>query len=52
MFDCTFFQDLKADGIKKEIVESIQERIFHREDEVHAQAESLGVFLSPTTMNR
>lgn len=52
MFDCTFFQDLKADGIRKEWVESIQERIWQREDEVHEQAASLGVFLSPSTLNR
>ena len=51
MFNCTFFQDLKADGIR-EIVESIQERITRREDELHVQAESLGVYLSPTTFNR
>lgn len=52
MFDCSLFQDLKADGIGKEIVESIQERIEQRESQVHEQAASLGVFLSPTTMNR
>jgi hypothetical protein len=52
MFDCSFFQDLKADGIRKEIVESLQERIEQRENQVHEQAASLGVFLSPTSMNR
>ena len=52
MFDCSIFQDLKADGIRKELVESIQERIEDKEYQVHEQAASLGVFLSPTTMNR
>ena len=52
MFDCSLFQDLRADGIGKEIVESIQERIEQRESQVHEQAATLGVFLSPTTMNR
>ena len=52
MFDCSLFQDLKADGIGKELIESIQERIEQRESQVHEQAATLGVFLSPTTMNR
>ena len=52
MFDCSLFQDLKAEGIGKELIESIQERIEQRESQVHEQAATLGVFLSPTTMNR
>ncbi len=52
MFDCSVLKDLKAEGIRKEILESIQERICNREDEVHEQAAILGVYLSPTTMNR
>ncbi|WP_167511257.1 hypothetical protein [Pseudobutyrivibrio xylanivorans] len=52
MFDCSFFQDLKADGIKKELVESILQLISEREDRVHEQAASWGVFLTPNTFNR
>ena len=52
MFDCSFFQDLKAEGIRKELVESAQERIEQQENKVHEQAAYLGVFLSPTTMSR
>ncbi|MBR4706622.1 MAG: hypothetical protein IKP29_01050 [Pseudobutyrivibrio sp.] len=52
MFDFTIFQDLKAEGLKKEIIESIQENIAEKEERMHDQAAYLGVYLSPTTMNR
>ncbi len=52
MFECTFFQNLKADGISKELVESIQERIEQRESKMHEQAAYWDVFLTPNTFNK
>ncbi len=52
MFDCNFFQNLKAEGINRDMVESIQQRIVERENKMHEQAASMNVFLSPTTFNR
>lgn len=52
MFDCNLFQDLRADGFKREIIESIQQIIEEHECKIHEQAASLNVRMSPTTFNR
>ncbi len=52
MFDVSLFQDLKAEGINKELIESICERIQQKEDQIHEQSATWGVFMTPNTFNR
>jgi hypothetical protein len=52
MFDFGIFQDLKAEGISKDLIESISERIEQREEQLHEQSANWGVFMTPTTLNR
>lgn len=52
MFDVSIFQDLKAEGISKELIESVCERIEWRENRMHEQAAAWGIYTSPTTLNR
>lgn len=52
MFDFGIFQDLKAEGISKEVIESLCERIQQKEDQMHEQSATWGVFMTPNTFNR
>ncbi|MBR5637576.1 MAG: hypothetical protein IKW81_11665 [Pseudobutyrivibrio sp.] len=52
MFDFSLFQDLKAEGVSKELVETICERIEQRENELHEQSATWGIYLTPNTFNR
>ena len=52
MFDVSIFQDLKAEGISKDLIESIQERIAQKEDKIHEQSATWGIFMTPNTFNR
>ena len=52
MFDVSVFQDLKAEGISKELIETICERIEQREDQMHEQSATWGIFMTPNTFNR
>ncbi|MDC7280657.1 MULTISPECIES: hypothetical protein [Pseudobutyrivibrio] len=52
MFDFGIFQDLKAEGISKDLIESITERIQQKEDQMHEQSATWGIFMTPNTFNR
>lgn len=52
MFDFGIFQDIKAEGISKEVIESLCERIQQKEDKMHEQTATWGVFMTPNTFNR
>ena len=52
MFDVCLFQDLRAEGISKELVETICERIEQRENQMHEQSATWGIFMTPNTFNR
>ena len=52
MFDFNMYKTLKAEGIREEVREAWEERIERREEMVREFANSLDVFLSPTTLNR
>ena len=52
MFDVSLFQDLKAEGISKELIETICERIQQKEDNMYEKAATWGVFITPNTFNR
>ena len=52
MFDVCLFQDLRAEGISKGLVETICERIEQRENQMHEQSATWGIFMTPNTFNR
>ncbi|SHJ44132.1 hypothetical protein [Pseudobutyrivibrio xylanivorans] len=52
MFDFGIFQDLKAEGISKDLIESISERIQQKEERMYEQSASWGIFMTPNTFNR
>ncbi|CBK73110.1 hypothetical protein CIY_01310 [Butyrivibrio fibrisolvens 16/4] len=52
MFDFSIFQDLKAEGINKELIEGICQRIQQKEDQMHEQSANWGVYLTPNTFNK
>ncbi|SDI34103.1 hypothetical protein SAMN05421493_1124 [Pseudobutyrivibrio sp. 49] len=52
MFDVSLFQDLKAEGISKELIESISERIQQKEDQMYAQSANWGIYMTPNTFNK